>query len=370
MNTPTVLLAGAGHTHALIIAGMARRSWPNARIVCVSPSAIGTYSGMLPGVLAGQYRRSQMAFDVARLCRRARVAFIEDEVVAVDADRRIAVLGRGTRVTYDVASINLGSGPGSTPGAGEAPVIDIRPMTTFLDRLAGQWRAVHARTPVPHRHVRIVGGGLAAVELALTIPLYVGRLTPGVRLDISIETRSGDVARHASAETRARIRHALAERDVQVVLTRNIVRDGSVDLVVRATGAAPPRRSAEMGVITNDTGYLVVDASLRTSSRHVFAAGDAAAFTMPSGRPLPKAGVYAVRQAPTLEHNLRAALEGRPLRVFRPQHSFLTLINTGDGRAIGEWRGKSVEGAWVWKLKDHIDRRFMRRITVSAEGTV
>ena len=43
-----------------------------------------------------------------------------------------------------------------------------------------------------------------------------------------------------------------------------------------------------------------------------------------------------------------------------PQRGFLKLLNTGDGRAIGEWKGLSFEGAWCWRLKDAIDTRFMK----------
>ena len=49
------------------------------------------------------------------------------------------------------------------------------------------------------------------------------------------------------------------------------------------------------------------------------------------------------------------------MRRYRPQAHFLRLLTTGEGRAIGEWRGLSFEGGWVWWLKDGIDRPFMAR---------
>ncbi|OFW07164.1 MAG: hypothetical protein A3H96_01805 [Acidobacteria bacterium RIFCSPLOWO2_02_FULL_67_36] len=57
--------------------------------------------------------------------------------------------------------------------------------------------------------------------------------------------------------------------------------------------------------------------------------------------------------------NILRTLSGAPLRRYVPQRGFLKLLNTGDGRAIGEWRGRSVEGAWCWWLKDYIDSRFI-----------
>ncbi len=90
----------------------------------------------------------------------------------------------------------------------------------------------------------------------------------------------------------------------------------------------------------------------------IFAAGDCA--SLPGMR---RAGVYAVRAAPALDHNLRAWMTGRPPRAHRPQRDFLSLLNLGDGSAIGSKWGVSVEGRWVMRSKDLIDRRFMEAYT-------
>ena len=94
----------------------------------------------------------------------------------------------------------------------------------------------------------------------------------------------------------------------------------------------------------------------------LFAAGDCASL---DAHPwVPKAGVYAVREGPVLAANLRAALEGRPLRRYRPQRDFLTLLNLGEGRALGGKWGLAASGRAVWRLKDRIDRRFVARFRV------
>ena len=66
-----------------------------------------------------------------------------------------------------------------------------------------------------------------------------------------------------------------------------------------------------------------------------------------------------MRQGPVLDHNLRAAARGEPLRTFRPQTRFLSLLNTGDGRAILSYGRFAARGRWAWRLKDWIDRRFV-----------
>jgi selenide,water dikinase len=77
--------------------------------------------------------------------------------------------------------------------------------------------------------------------------------------------------------------------------------------------------------------------------------------------PRPKAGVFAVRQGPPLDRNLRLLLQNRRPQPFRPQTQFLTLIGTGTGRAIAS-RGAFGCGPnrLLWRWKDRIDRKFMQ----------
>src|SRR5262249_23320678 len=90
----------------------------------------------------------------------------------------------------------------------------------------------------------------------------------------------------------------------------------------------------------------------------VCGAGDTTAL---AERELPKSGVYAVRAGPALADNIRRTLTGKTLRPFKPQREALYLVSTGGRYAVGSRNGVVVEGAWVWRWKDWIDRRFMRK---------
>ncbi|HXI20856.1 MAG TPA: hypothetical protein VNH46_07210, partial [Gemmatimonadales bacterium] len=91
-----------------------------------------------------------------------------------------------------------------------------------------------------------------------------------------------------------------------------------------------------------------------------FGAGDAVSL-LGAGR-VPKAGVHAVRMGPVLARNLARVLRGRAgLERYRPQPRHLSLLNTGDGRAILFYGEFALVSRWAMRLKDRIDRRFMAR---------
>jgi len=133
--------------------------------------------------------------------------------------------------------------------------------------------------------------------------------------------------------------------------------------VVWATGVAAPPWLRATGLALDERGFILVDRSLRSvTDPRVFAAGDVAAIL---GAAVPKAGVWAVRAGAVLAENLRRAVRGEPLRVWRPQRRALVLIKTGWKRAIGVWGPFVFEGRWVWRWKTSIDRRFVDRLRLA-----
>lgn len=364
--TARVVLVGLGHTHALVLASMRRRRWAGVgTITCVTPHARLAYSGMLPGVLAGQYARAAMEADTQALCRGAGVALVSRAMCELDLASRRVVLDDGSWLPYDVLSLNLGSGPPAALPLDLAPAhVAVRPVATFLSRLRRTLEAL----PRPHDtfRVAVVGAGLAGIELALTLPRWLEQQMPGgVPVTATLVTRDAVIAPETAPGTRARLEAALSRRRVSVRSRRSAdhLAADDADMVIGATGASPVDAVARLGLDRDRQGFIVVDDTLETSAPGVFACGDTAGLRDTSGSSPAKAGVYAVRQAPVLAANLELAARGDAARRrFVPQADFLRLVNTGDGRAVGEWRGRSFEGTWVWRLKDAIDRRFMRRL--------
>jgi len=84
---------------------------PSLRLTVVSPHSYATYSGMVPGVLAGQYRLREAQIDVRALAARAGATFLADRVVRVDAQQRQIHLTDRPPLSYDLLSLDIGSQP-------------------------------------------------------------------------------------------------------------------------------------------------------------------------------------------------------------------------------------------------------------------
>ncbi len=132
------------------------------------------------------------------------------------------------------------------------------------------------------------------------------------------------------------------------------------NLTVWLTGPASQPLFRESGLTVDERGFLLVNDSLQSvDDPAIFAVGDCS--TLANYPETPKAGVYAVRQAPVLWTSLMAAIEKTPLPSFEPQQGFLSLLNTGDGKALIRYKEFIGRNRWAWHLKDWIDRRFMSR---------
>ena len=89
----------------------------------------------------------------------------------------------------------------------------------------------------------------------------------------------------------------------------------------------------------------------------IFAAGDCAPWQ--ATRRLPRPGsTPCARRGPLGEPE--AAVQGGEPPRYQPR-GFLSILNTGDGRALLDYKAIVSHSRWAWRLKDRVDRRFMAR---------
>jgi selenide, water dikinase len=361
-----LVLVGGGHSHVEVLRRFARDPLRDARVTLVSPTRYTPYSGMLPGLVAGHYRYRDAHIDLEALARFAKAAFVVDSVVALDASAKTLRLESGREIGYDVASIDVGSTPVCAGIAGAEHAIPVKPVEDFLARLDRLEALAVERRLVS---VAVVGGGAAGVEVLLALQYRLaGR---GRNAAFSVVADTPTILPGHRPRVRRIFERVLSERGVVVHTgsgAKRIDRSGietadgtriAADAVVLATGAAPAVWPRDAGLAVDGRGFIRVGETLQTVPHDdIFAAGDIASM---DGHPRPKSGVYAVRQGPPLAANLRAAIDGRPLARFVPQKEALALISTGDRYAVASRGWLVLEGAWVWKWKDRIDRGFMAR---------
>ncbi|HUP42417.1 MAG TPA: FAD-dependent oxidoreductase [Thermoanaerobaculia bacterium] len=367
-TSPRLLLVGAGHAHLEVLRRLGARDHPPVELTVVSDTSHQLYSGMVPGFLYGEYREEEVAVALTPLVTRAKGKLVESRATGVDPGARRVRLEGGGEVGYDLVSFNVGSrtaGEG-TPGVREHAAV-IKPIERALEvrrrlrELAGSERG---------REVAVVGAGAAGVEVACAARTVLDRAGGG---GVRLLEAGGEILPGYSERVRSKARRVLAARGVKVRIGAPVaaVRAGGVeleggedlpaDLVVWLTGAAAPPLFAGSALTLDDRGFLLVDPALRSLSHpEVFGAGDC---VTPAAHPeTPKAGVYAVRAAPVLWRSLLAALGARGrYPSYEPQRSFLSILNTADGRALLRWKGIVSHSRWAWRLKDRIDRRFIAK---------
>lgn len=370
-----VVLVGAGHAHVTVLRAFGLNPVPGASLTLISRGRHTPYSGMLPGLIAGDYRFDDIHIDTIPLTRFAGARFYQDEAIGFDLPNRQVICRGGDRVPYDVLSIDIGSTPNTAdvPGAAEH-ANPVKPIDGFLSRFEALLARALAREG--HIHLAVVGAGAGGVELLLAVKHRLSQEVarggfPADRLAFVLVSATSDILPAFPPAFRARFRALLAERGINLVTGMRVacvepgrlVFDGGnaidADEILWATQAAPPDCLAASALTVDQSGFLIVDETLRVAGRDdVFAAGDIISF---APRELPKSGVYAVRAGPVLADNLRRTVTDQPLRPFRPQRDALYLISTGDRRAIGTRNGLTFAGAWAWRWKDWLDRRFMRQ---------
>ena len=367
-----LVLVGGGHAHVQVLRALARRPVAGLRTTVVLDAPEAVYSGMVPGLVAGDYREAEVSIDVAALASRAAARVVLAPALRVDAAAgRLEVEGHPA-LAWDVASLDVGSSVRGLdlPGVREH-ALATRPIGAFARALDARLReACAAHGGARRLRVAVVGAGVAGLELAFCLEARLRGAGVGAELELvgdAPELATGQPAgllRRARAEAARRgIALRLGARVAAVEAGRVILEGGAplaCDLVVWATGAAPPALVAASQLPRDAQGFVRVEDTLAVvGCAGLFAAGDCAALDAHAW--VPRAGVHAVREGPVLDANLRAALAGRRLRRYRPQRDFLALVNLGSRRALGAKYGVAFAGAWVWRWKDAIDRRFVAR---------
>jgi selenide, water dikinase len=421
-----LVLVGGGHAHLQVV--KAWRGWnvpPHWHLTLIDIEPAATYSGMVPGCIAGIYEPHETSLDLKSLCTWAGVNFIQDQLFDITLSppscQCLLLKSASDTIPFHVLSFDIGStslGWKDTPGA-SSYTIPTRPISKLISRVQDAEKSFvttsSASSSTSLTDVVVIGGGAAGIELAMSLRgrwtdfgrlRDQGQVQEKSNLAVKLLYSGSELMPDESPSCRRALYQALKQRSIQLIPNHRVYQVTSTHILVDsksdnvsdkipythafwATGAESHKdlteRLKQSGMDIDPHGWITVYPTLQsTSHSNIYAAGDCCTIQHSHNPPPPKAGVYAVRAGPVLTTNLLATLQSMdrianqvnkddiwkdwkapyPLENYNPQKDFLKLLACGDGTALGFRFGIPIQGKWVMDLKDHIDQMFMNTFRI------
>lgn len=362
---PRVVLVGAGHAHLHVLRHASLLRAAGVEPVLVAPPVFH-YSGLASGVLSGALSADRAEIDVAALASRFGVRHIVAEATDIDLANKTVRLTDNQDLSFDAVSFNVGSVTTDRSGLAEEPAVwPTKPLINSVklkDFVESHIRD-HGESPA----IVVAGGGPSGFEIAAALAGLAKRR----RTRICIQVVTNGNATWGPKRAITQLIASLQRRGV-VVLPGEVVERGvgicrlsdgqslPCDMLVLATGLSAVPIIASLGLPLSGDRRLRVGPTLQSiADPAVFAVGDCSVI---DGAVRPAAGVFGVRAAPILLHNLAALGSGAPMRRYRPQRHWLSIMDLGDGTGLAMrdrfwWMGRAALA-----LKRRLDLGFIDRM--------
>ncbi|AUC59907.1 selenophosphate synthase SelD [Cyanobacterium sp. HL-69] len=368
-----LVLVGGGHSHAIALKMYYDNPIKNVKITLINEVKKTPYSGMLPAHIAGYYNFHQTHINLEKLAQKTNSNLMVDQVIDINPTQQKVYCLSGNTIKYDLLSIDIGSTPDDSQikGAKEY-AIRAKPVPTLLEK----WEAIINdlnNNPNQNITLNIIGGGAGGVELALNMHKRLTDIVTAKQVNINIINRGQVLLNSHNIRASKLFNNLLEKKDINIILETEIVeicsdkvitKKGNIikgDYTFLVTNASPASWLKNTGLSIDKKGFILVKNTLQTLSHdNIFATGDIATI---KDNPSPKAGVFAVRQGKPLYNNWRLLLEGKSLNSYYPQSFYLSLIGTGDKKAVAIWGNCAYLSKVFWYLKDYIDKKFMEQFS-------
>ncbi|MFB5663971.1 NAD(P)/FAD-dependent oxidoreductase [Alteribacillus sp. HJP-4] len=356
-----VIFVGAGHTNLTVLKNWKKRLPKNVSWTLFAPSRYHYYSGMFSGYIEGRYTLQDIRIDVKEFCKKNGGRFIQEKVTSIDHQRNLILTQSGKSYKADVAAVNIGSAPANDfiPGVKEHALF-IKPNLHFTSTAE---KLRETEYPV------IVGGGHSGVEIAFALQEW--RQKHHKKTPVALVC-AGSVLAEDKPEVQEKIRALLDERGILLYEHKSVQRvDESIVYaeelklpygeLLWVTGSSAPPLFQFGNLPTDRNGYMEVTDTLHSlGNPSIYGSGDCV--TINGLEELPKNGVYAVKEAEVLEENLIRTLKGKSkLKSFKPQKRYMAILNVGGKQGLLLRGNKYSLNKWAWRLKNKIDKRFIRQ---------
>ncbi len=340
----TVLVLGGGVGGVVVASELAKRLPRGNRIVLIEREREHVFAPSLPWLSVGLRRADALKRPLAKLKRRG-VEVLYGELEKLDPEEKtVTVSGRELRGDILVVALGAELAPETIPGlsAGGHNLYTLAGAEALREALSGLARGrVVVLTAAPAYKCPA-----APYETALLIESALRRRGLGDAVGVEVYAAEPGPMGVAGPETSAAVKQLLAGRGIPYHPEHQVL---SVDAVAKTLtftngevvaydllAYVPPHRAPRVvreSALAGETGWVPVERqTLATRFPGVFALGDVVSIPLKLGKPLPKAGVFAHREAVVVARNIVARLAGRPEEARFDGHG-QCFIEAGDGKA-------------------------------------
>ena len=174
MQRKNLLLIGCGHSHLEILRKFScAKDSIDFKITLVDPKNQTTYSGMLPGIVAGHYNPKEAQMNLAQIANKCDVEFKKNKIIRLDINNNKAYCENNEAIQFDVAAINIGSKT-VTPDIFE-PSPNVCSVQA-IDSLLRNMQDILSAGKKDHRlKISVIGGGAAGIEIVLAINYFLNK---------------------------------------------------------------------------------------------------------------------------------------------------------------------------------------------------
>ncbi len=339
-----VLILGGG-IGGIVAASLLRKALPRAhRVVLVEREERYVFPPSLLWLMTGHRTPKHISRPLAALKKRG-IELIRGNIERIDPQAR-AVKVNGIELTGDYLVIALGAelAPETIPG--------LAPAGHNIYTLAGAEALRDARLKLREGRLVVLVSGVpfkcpaAPYEAAMLLEADLRRR--GVRDRVTIDLYSPEPGPMgvAGPEVSAMVRQMVESNGIayhpeqavtkidpparRIYFTNDTTAD--FDLLAYVPPHRAPQTVREAG-LCGESGWIPVDrGTLETKYPGVYAIGDVTGIPLVIGKPLPKAGVFAHKEAEVVAHNIARAITGQGEAQTFQGHGEC-FVEIGDGRA-------------------------------------
>jgi len=350
MLTDHLVLAGGGHTHALVLLrwAMNPKLKPVGMITLVNQSSTTFYSGMFPGVVAGKYKIDEILIDLRNLASKAGVSFVMAEIVGIALNKKKLLLAGRPEIEYSSLSLNVGTKTNLNSkflsSNDKKLTVPIKPFSKSYKFILEQ--DIH-KDDTSAKPFVIFGGGFAGIEIAFSLR------ERWPKRSILLKVKSGIKIDNKLLKKLKALNIDVTQNNPSILYPKLI-----------CTGNESFDWIKNSGLPLDEDGRVITKKTLQVLNYpELFASGDCAVI---KGNHRPASGVWAVRSAKPLAKNLELNSKGLKLEKWKPQRKAIQILDINSkkigSKAFISW-GENIIGPYNFlsKLKELIDKKFISK---------